>query len=116
MARASADFGRANRSLAAITAAADGDEFAIVGGGRVDISWSKIVGGSGSFSALDCSLQGSIDGTNWTTLDNTTSTSTEGMRSVVAECPLYVRVKGTTLTAASGTPTVTSDIIIRKSR
>ena len=115
----SVDFGRANRSLDGVsgdTSDVLGNSFAIVGPGRVDISWNKIVGGTGSFSALSVALQGSIDNVNWKALDTDTATATDALRSVVAECPLYLRTIKNSSTTASGTPTVTTDIIVRKSQ
>jgi len=117
--RYSADFGRANRSLDGVSGDASnvaGDEFIIVGQGRVDISWNKIVGGTGSWTALSVSLQLSIDGTNWETFVTDTATATDAFEaSIVAEAPMYVRTIKNSSTTASGTPTVTTDIVVRKS-
>jgi len=116
--RYSADFGRPNRSLDGVSGDSSnvaGDEFAIVGQGRVDLSWNKIVGGTGSWTALSVSLQLSVDGTNWKSIDTDTATATDAIRSVVAEAPMFVRTIKNSSTTASGTPTVTTDIIVRKS-
>jgi len=115
MATFSADFGRLNLSLNAATGVTNGDSFALVGKGRVDIAWQKIIGGSGSFSALTTKLQASLDNTNWDDLDSDTATASDNYRSIVAECPLYLRVIVSAATVASGTPTVTANILVRKS-
>ena len=113
--RQSADFGRTQRSVSAATGTGEGDDFAIASPGRVDIGWNIIVGGTGAWSALTVLLEGSIDGTNWTTLDTSTSTSTVGERDVVAVTPQYIRANVSVATVSSGTPTVSVDILVRRS-
>lgn len=116
MATYSADFGRLNTSLNAVTGTGAGDSFLIQGGGRVDLAWQKIIGGSGGFSALVVEFQVSLDNSNWDTIDTDSATTSDAYRSIVAEAPLYVRLNVTTATVSSGTPTVTGKILVRKSQ
>jgi len=111
--RYSADFGRPNLSLNGVSAVGAGDEFGVVAKmglvGRV--TWEKIIGGTGSFSALQVDLEASDDGTNWFQAD-TDSTTSSSNASVAHEHTFY-RLNIISRTIASGAPTVTGNIYIR---
>ena len=69
-------------------------------------TWQTIIGGTGSLSALTVNLEGSLDGTNFFTLDQSTNTSGEG-RHVTNKPIRYVRANIAVSTVSSGAPTVT---------
>lgn len=71
-------------------------------------TWHIIAGdgGSNTFSALAINLEGSLDGTNWFTLDQTSSATGEA-RHVTGKPVRYVRANVTTSTVNAGSPTIT---------
>ena len=69
-------------------------------------TWQVLVGGTGSLSALTLNLEGSLDGTNWFQLDQTTNAAGEA-RHVTGKPVRYVRANVITSTVSSGSPTVT---------
>jgi hypothetical protein len=71
-------------------------------------TWQTIAGdgGSNTFSAVTANLEGSLDGTNWFTLDQTTNAAGE-TRHVAGKPVRYVRAKIVTSTVNAGSPTIT---------
>jgi hypothetical protein len=70
-------------------------------------TWQTIVAaGGGGLSALTVNLEGSLDGTNWFTLDQTTNATGE-TRHVAGKPVRYIRANIVTSTVSSGSPTVT---------
>jgi hypothetical protein len=82
------------------------------GCGLCNWGMSIIIAGTGSLSALTVILEGSNDaGTNWTTIQTYTGTTT-GYVSSTAVMPFqYVRSRISVYTVTSGTPTVTTRIV-----
>lgn len=109
--------GQRNISLDGVTygvAAGDiGHAFAVVHGPnqhlRDKYSWDVAI--TGTPDAVVIVLQGSLDQTNWVTIDTLSTVQTYTIRSV-ADTPMrYLRVKATTITNGTS-PTVTSGITI----
>lgn len=63
-----------------------------------DFGWQVVV--AGTFSALSVTLEGSIDGTNWTTLDTSTATGGE-YRAVVQHPVQFIRANVGTFTGGT---------------
>lgn len=113
----SADYGRPNISLSAVTTNGAGDIFGIPQKphrlGR--IAWHKAIGGTGSFSALSLSIEGCVDdptvSANWFTL-NSDTTATAAQGTIVNASVQYVRANLISNTVASGAPTVTVTLYI----
>lgn len=74
-----------------------------------NITWDYRITG-GVVSAISVSLQGSIDGINFDTIDTGTNTSGES-RSVANKPYAYYRSFLTSFTTSSGTPVITSKIL-----
>lgn len=70
-------------------------------------TWTLTTGGTGSYSALSVILEGSIDGSNWFTVDTATATGGRSLKILVQ----YLRCNPQTLTIASGSPTLTCSFI-----
>lgn len=68
-------------------------------------TWHILIGGTGSLTALTVNLEGSLDGTNWAQLDQSTNAAGE-MRHVVNKPIRYVRANIVTSTVNSGAPTI----------
>lgn len=75
-------------------------------------TWHTVVAG-GTLTALSVTLQGSLDGTSWDTLDTNTGT-TSAMRHVVYKPVLYIKVNLGTITTNTGTPAITVKVIGQK--
>ena len=69
-------------------------------------TWHLIVGGTGSFTSYTVNLEGSLDGTNWAQLDQSTNAAGE-MRHVVNKPVRYIRANVVANVVASGVPTLT---------
>lgn len=71
-------------------------------------TWQVLVSG-GVYSALNVVLEGSLDGTNWFTLDTSTTVGGE-TRHVVDKPVIFIRARKVSSTTSSGTPLVTVSI------
>lgn len=92
-----------------------GDEFVYIpGAGQayqypLTLTWDIVVGGTGALSALLASLQGSNDGTNWTTADQSNSVTGESRQFPGGPYRIW-RIFINTFTVGSGAPVVTGSI------
>jgi hypothetical protein len=108
------DHGGAELLLNAIPAGQTGAGYAlgIVARGQFPLypnyTWHIIAGdgGSNTFTAVTVNLEGSLDGTHWFQLDQTTNAAGEA-RSVANKPVRYVRANIVTSTVNAGAPTIT---------
>jgi hypothetical protein len=104
--------GEAFTSLNAVTAAGNGDVAAIsgvnpMGGVPRKIAWEVRV--TGSPTAMQVDLEGSLDNTNWYQID-TYNTVANALREVTQRGAKFIRARLVTLTGGSS-PTVTARIL-----
>lgn len=79
-----------------------------VAGGPILITWQTST--TGSPTGVSCTLQGSLDGVNWATIDTTTSTSGE-LRFVTNSPVVYIRLNLGTFSGGT-VPTFTGLVMI----
>lgn len=113
MARYSLDRGAVNISINGVNTNGAGDEFAIVSTNRqapeAILSWQVIVSG-GTYTSININLEGSLDGTNWFTLDSSTAIAGE-LRHVANKKVRFVRANKTASVTNTGTPVPTVSIL-----
>lgn len=93
-------------ALSAVTSTGAGSSNSL-GSGLEKHTWEIVV--TGAPATVSITLQGSIDGTNWYTLDTSTTTTSE-MRHVVNKPVRFIRANLGTLTGGTS-PTVTVRIL-----
>lgn len=109
-------FGEEVTLISAVTAATgsagtpSGDTLAVppqpIGGRPPNVIFQVVVGGTGSLSALSVDFLYSLDGTNWVIAQTVTDTAGGVYPQTGISAPFWA-ADVSTLTAASGTPTVT---------
>lgn len=84
-----------------------GDEFAIPpyvhGEMPYTFAWQTTVLNGGTFSAINVTLEGSLDGVNWYTMDTSTNVAGE-IRTISGKKARFLRIKKVSSTTATGTP------------
>lgn len=79
-----------------------------ISGGPTLFTWQMAI--TGAPASVSTTLQGSLDGLNWATLDTSTNTTTE-LRFVANSPVVYLRLNLGTLTGGT-VPTVTGTVMV----